>query len=73
MGYVTINTDVEVYMDDFDDIDLVEELASRGYHVSKVDIGTPSINTLYDAWVYKNGNFDDLFRDFCRETIGRSF
>ena len=37
MGYVTINTDVDVYLDDFSDEDLIEELRDRGYSVVKKD------------------------------------
>lgn len=71
---VSITTEVEVYMDDFDDRDLIEELTDRGYYVSKgtQDCRTP-LESLYDAWVYKTGNFEDLFRHFCQATIGRSF
>jgi hypothetical protein len=71
---VSITTEVEVYMDDFDDEDLIEELTGRGYYVSKgtQDCRTP-LESLYDAWVYKTGNFEDLFRQFCQQSIGRSF
>ena len=31
--YRSVNVDVDVYMGDFDDSDLVEELESRGYKV----------------------------------------
>jgi hypothetical protein len=69
---VSITTEVEVYMDDFNDRDLIEELTDRGYYVSKSS-GDISTQSLYDAWVYKTGNFEDLFRQFCQHTIGRSF
>ena len=71
---VSITTEVEVYMDDFDDRDLIEELTDRGYYVSKgtQDCRTP-LESLYDAWVYKTGNFEYLFREFCQQSIGRSF
>ncbi len=70
---VSITTEVEVYMDDFDDRDLIEELTDRGYYVSKSSGDIPVAQGLYDAWVYKTGNFEDLFRQFCQHTIGRSF
>jgi hypothetical protein len=70
---VSITTEVEVYMDDFDDEDLIEELTDRGYYVSKSSSDIPVAQNLYDAWVYKTGNFEDLFRKFCQATIGRSF
>ena len=71
---VSITTEVEVYMDDFDDQDLIEELKDRGYYVSKrtEDCRTP-LELLYEAWVYKTGDYEDLFRKFCQENIGRSF
>mgnify|MGYP000093969406 FL=1 len=71
---VSITTEVDVYMDDFDDQDLIEELKDRGYYVSKgtEDCRTP-LELLYEAWVYKTGDYEDLFRKFCQENIGRSF
>jgi len=70
---VSITTEVDVYMDDFDDRDLIEELTDRGYYVSKSSGDIPVTQSLYDAWVYKTGNFEDLFRQFCQQSIGRSF
>jgi hypothetical protein len=70
---VSITTEVEVYMDDFDDRDLIEELTDRGYYVSKSSGEVANAQSLYDAWVYKTGNFEDLFRQFCQQSIGRSF
>jgi hypothetical protein len=72
MPYVT--TEVHIELDEFDDRDLIEELTDRGYYVSKgtQDCRTP-LESLYDAWVYKTGNFEDLFRQFCQQSIGRSF
>lgn len=35
MTYVTVNTDVDVYLDEFDTDDLIEELESRGHTVLK--------------------------------------
>lgn len=37
---VSITTEVEVYMDDFDDEELVAELEGRGYYVSLLPIVT---------------------------------
>lgn len=70
---VSITTEVEVYMDDFDDEELLSELESRGYYVGKHASDAPCVYDLYDAWVYKLGNFENLFREFCRVNIGRSF
>jgi hypothetical protein len=71
MPYVT--TEVHIELDEFDDCELIEELTDRGYYVSKSSGDIPVAQGLYDAWVYKTGNFEDLFRQFCQHTIGRSF
>jgi len=72
MAYVT--TEVEVYLDEFDDQELLDELEGRGYYVSKSSAhGSPSLESLMDAWVLDKNKFEDLFREFCRENIGRSF
>jgi len=71
---VSITTEVDVYLEDFDDEDLIKELESRNYYVSKgtEDCRTP-LELLYEAWVYKTGDYEDLFRRYCQATIGRSF
>jgi hypothetical protein len=71
MPYVT--TEVHIELDEFDDCELIEELTDRGYYVTKSSSDIPVAQGLYDAWVYKTGNFEDLFRQFCQHTIGRSF
>ena len=71
MPYVT--TEVHIELDEFDDCELIEELTDRGYYVTKSSSDIPIAQSLYDAWVYKTGNFEDLFRQFCQHTIGRSF
>ena len=70
----SITTEVEVYLDEFDDQELLDELEGRGYYVSKSSPhGSPSLESLMDAWVLDKNKFEDLFREFCRENIGRSF
>jgi hypothetical protein len=71
---VSITTEVDVYLDDFDDEDLIEELKDRGYYVNKPveDCRTP-LELLYEAWVYKTGDYEDLFRKYCQQNLGRSF
>lgn len=39
MRYVTVNTDVDIYLDEIDTDDLVEELSSRG-----VDMNTKGVD-----------------------------
>ena len=65
----TIYTEVEINLDEFDDDELLDELRIRGFG----NRGEPSIQLLYEAWVYKTGNYEDLFRQFCQANIGRSF
>jgi hypothetical protein len=71
---VWVSTEVDVDLEDFSDEDLIEELRERNYCVSKgtEDCRTP-LELLYEAWVYKTGDYEDLFRKFCQENIGRSF
>lgn len=69
--YRSVETWVEVDVDleEFTDEELIEELESRGVsHGKKV-----SCEQLLDAWLLYRDKFEDLFRDYCRETIGKSF
>lgn len=69
--YKTVETYVEVDIDleEFSDEDLIEELESRGASYGK----NVSCEQLLDAWLLYRDKFEDLFRDYCRETIGKSF
>jgi hypothetical protein len=53
MGHRSVSTRVDVYLDDFDDEDLIEELEDRGYTVDKEE----DTNYLHEviAW-YKRGD-----------------
>jgi hypothetical protein len=71
---VMVSTYVDVDLEEFDDQDLLDELEGRGYYISKSSAhGSPSLESLMDAWVLDKNKFEDLFREFCRENIGRSF
>ena len=74
---VWVSTEVDVDLEDFSDDELVAELEERGYYVSKSASDSYSdsysLQDLYDAWVYKTGDYEDLFRRYCQATIGRSF
>ena len=56
MAYITTNVEVEVYLEDFDDDDLADELRDRGYEI-------------YDKGVVKKSNdattkfYDHTIRD----------
>ena len=69
--YRTVETyvEVDVDLDDFSDEDLIEELQSRGVSHSR----NVSCEQLLDAYLLDRDKFEDLFRDYCRETIGKSF
>ena len=71
---VSITTEVDAYLEDFEDEDLIEELKDRGYYVNKsVEDCRTTLDLLYEAWVYKTGDYEDLFRKYCQQNLGRSF
>ena len=71
--YRTVETYVEVDVDleDFSDEELIQELEDR--RVSYSQSKNVSCEQLLDAWILYRDKFEDLFRDYCRETIGKSF
>jgi len=70
--YRTVETyvEVEVALEDFSDEELIQELEDRNvsYHKNNV-----SCEQLLDAWILYRHKFEDLFREYCRDTIGKSF
>jgi hypothetical protein len=70
--YRTVETyvEVDVALEDFSDEELIEELESRNvsYHKNNV-----SCEQLLDTWILYRDKFEDLFREYCRDTIGKSF
>ncbi len=73
---VSVTTEVEVYLDEIDDLDLIEELRSRNYHVFDQDVDRTtlvSLEDLYTSWTLDRDLFEEKFRDFCRANLGRSF
>ncbi len=73
---VSVTTEVEVYLDEIDDLDLIEELRSRNYHVFGQDADRTtlvSLEDLYTSWTLDRDSFEERFRDYCRENLGRSF
>lgn len=71
--YRTVETyvEVDVDLDDFSDEELIQELEDR--RVSYSQCNNVSCEQLLDAWILYRDKFEDLFRDYCRETIGKSF
>ncbi len=69
--YKSVETWVEVDVDleEFTDEELIEELAARGVSYEK----SVSCERLLDTWVLDRDKFEELFRQYCRETIGKSF
>ena len=53
MGHRSVSTTVDIYLDDFDDGDLIEELEDRGYTVDKEDASDYLHEVI--TW-YKRGN-----------------
>ena len=72
MAVKTIETyvEVDVDLDDFTDDELLDELELRGVERNTKNV---SVEELYDIWRFNRNKFEDAFRAFCRETIGRSF
>jgi hypothetical protein len=72
---VWISTEVDVDLEDFSDEELIEELRERNYDVTDLREGSSdcTIQNLYDAWVYKTGNYEEIFRRYCQQNIGKSF
>lgn len=56
MSFKSVTTTVEVYLDDFDDDVLIEELECRGYTISKT--ADPSLLDEVIVW-YKRGNIKE--------------
>jgi hypothetical protein len=67
----TIETyvEVEVDLDEFSDEELLEELERRNIEQGS----NVSIEQLYDIWRFDRHKFEDAFRTYCWDTIGRSF
>ena len=69
--YKSVETwvEVDVDLDEFTDEELIEELNARGIsHERNV-----SCEQLMDTWLLDRDKFEDMFRTYCRETIGKSF
>lgn len=68
--YKSVETwvEVDIDLDEFTDEELIEELRSRGGEYSDV-----SCEQLLDAWVFNRDKFEDLFRNYCRDVLGKSF
>ena len=64
----TVDVDVEVDLDDFEDNELQDELnRRRGWQSGTI------LEDLLETWVSDRDRFEDAFRDYCREILGRSF
>jgi hypothetical protein len=69
--YRTIEVEVDVALEDFSDEELIQELEDR--NVSHKNNNNVSCEQLLDAWILYRHKFEDLFREYCRDTIGKSF
>jgi hypothetical protein len=61
---------IKVELSDYTDAELLEHLELRGISYLK---GHVSCEQLLDAWLLYPDKFQDLFRTYCRENIGKSF
>jgi len=61
MAYVTTTVDVEVYLEEFDDDDLIDEIKDRGYEV--YDKGEVRKSRDDDAKFY-NKSISDLYNTY---------
>jgi hypothetical protein len=68
--YRTIEVEVDVALEDFSDEELIQELEDRRVSYNKNNV---SCEQLLDAWILYRHKFEDLFREYCRDTIGKSF
>jgi hypothetical protein len=61
---------IKVELSDYSDDELLEHLESRGVSYLKSHV---TCEQLLDAWLLYPDKFEDLFRTYCRENIGKSF
>ena len=69
MVYKCVTAEVEVYLDEWDDEDLVEELENRGYTVDKCIPKNEVIDdifALYKEWMDDQGDRDIRFEKAMR-------
>ena len=81
MAYVTTTVDVEVYLEEFDDDDLIDEVKSRGYEVydkgevkrvrhADTEFYDKSISDLYNTYMTCSPEFfDKELKKFFREHL----
>lgn len=67
MAYITTTVGVKVYLEEFDDDSLVDELESRGYEVFDKD---KAISDLYSTYMTCSKElFDKELKKFFRENL----
>jgi hypothetical protein len=61
--------DIEVYLDEWDDYELIEEIKSRGYNVDEGDYNEvmDDIFALYKEWLDDKGDRDNRFEKAMRK------
>jgi hypothetical protein len=69
MAYVTV--DVDVYLDEFDNDELVEELKARGYHVQKDPVEHNDIDKFELDWLLElvDKNNTDVYTNRVRDKL----
>ena len=78
MTYKNVTVDIDVYLEDFDDEELIEEIEERDYKVSKKDDDTyigrinTLVNNLWLARVLEVPNLDEHLNELFNEVLNRS-
>ena len=68
MAYITQNVEVEVYLDDFDDDDLIDEIESRGYEVFTKNASRANAG---ESVEFPNKSVEELYTTY--QTCSREF
>jgi hypothetical protein len=78
MGFRSATTTVEVYLDDFDDDDLIDYLEDRGYTVigddetAPVKPERPEVWKLYQSWLLDDKTvFEKTLREFFEKEMNK--
>ena len=77
-NYVTINTSVDVLLEDISDEDLIDELENRGYKLNSEDdieddskYNLSDIEKLFELKRNNDRRFEEAFAEFVYTKIGR--
>ena len=74
MATKSVYTEVEISLDDFDDDELLDELAERGIGRDGAEIGDfrEALTKLYEAKKYGLGDFELILAEECLRLLGKN-